>query len=147
MFTKVEDEVQSLTTDWRNESDIVVLCARMTIRLDGLRARFRQGRGGFNAANIMAIEELFERLALLEELQQCLGALEVEPDREHSFKIVKKSLNLLRTIGATAAAEAAKAEVSLRYRVLQPEIQRTGWQPSPRMRHGLPSSSSASFTC
>ena len=147
MFTTVEEEVRELESDWLNEPDLMVLCARLTIRLDGLRARFRQGRVGFSAANIMSIEGLFERLDSLEQLQKCLVALDLETHPKRSQVLVNKCLRLLRAVGPTAAGQTARAELSELHRALHPDLERKGWQPFLKTRYDASSSSRAAFTC
>ena len=82
MFTTVNEEVAALEKLWSEEEDIHVLRARLTIRLEGLKARYRQGRPGFTGANIQKIEALFEGLKLVdgleEKLQGCLSARSFE---------------------------------------------------------------------
>ena len=72
MFTTVNEEVAALEKLWSEEEDIHVLRARLTIRLEGLKARYRQGRPGFTGANIQKIEALFEGLKLVDGLEEKL---------------------------------------------------------------------------
>ena len=87
MFTTVNEEVAALETFWSEESDLAVLRARLTIRLDGLKARYRQGRPGFSGSNIQRIEALFEGLKLLDGLEMHLDGLQgsdsVQVKRQH----------------------------------------------------------------
>lgn len=145
MFTTVNEEVAALETFWSEESDLEVLRARLTIRLDGLKARYRQGRTGFDASNVQRIEALFEGLKLLDRLEEHLAGVNA-CDEAQARRHLSLGLRLIKLLGSTAvAADAlkvfrAKKEASGRRREL-------GWHPNLAPLYGSSSLAMASATC
>ena len=101
MFTTVNEEVAALERLWSEEEDINVLRARLTIRLEGLKARYRQGRPGFTGTNIQKIEALFEGLKLVDGLEEKLeGSNPRDPSRQQ--RRIKDGLRLAKLLGDCA---------------------------------------------
>ena len=102
MFTTVNEEVAALEKLWSEEEDINVLRARLTIRLEGLKARYRQGRPGFTGNNIQKIEALFEPI----ETQVSLGE-----DRDWTEDQLLQAINDLKEIVRSALKQPDLMEI------------------------------------
>ena len=145
MFTRVDEEVMNLETFWTEEENLDVLRARLTIRLDGLKARYQQGRPGFTGNTIRRIEVLFEGLKLLDNLERHLMKLDrVETRQAEHF--LRDGLRLTKLIGTTKVAE--KAAVRFRAKLQETRPSRElGWHPHQSVLRGMSSLSMASATC
>ena len=146
MFTTVNEEVAALEKLWSEEEDINVLRARLTIRLEGLKARYRQGRPGFTSTNIQKIEALFEGLKLVDSLEQKLQATErQEPSREQ--RRLKEGLRLAKLLGQTALSKRMISTLRTQLSGLETNNERRiGWHPQMAPLYAS-SLSMASVTC
>ena len=145
MFTRVDEEVTNLETFWAEEEDLDILRARLTIRLDGLKARYQQGRPGFTGTNIRRIEALFEGLKLLDGLERHLVKLD-QVETHQAKRLLQDGLRLTRLIGATNVSERA----AKRFRAKLQETRTSselGWHPHQSVLCGMSSLSMASATC
>ena len=146
MFTTVNEEVAALEKLWSEEEDIHVLRARLTIRLEGLKARYRQGRPGFTGANIQKIEALFEGLKLVDGLEEKLqGSSPRDPSRQQ--RRIKDGLRLAKLLGDTALAQRMTSAFRKELSELKVKNERqVGWHPQMAPLYAS-SLSMASVTC
>ena len=146
MFTTVNEEVAALEKLWSEEEDINVLRARLTIRLEGLKARYRQGRPGFTGTNIQKIEALFEGLKLVDGLEEKLkGPDPRDPSRQQ--RRIKEGLRLAKLLGETALSKRMVSALRAQLSSLEANNERQmGWHPqlAPLYASSL---SMASVTC
>ena len=145
MFTTVNEEVAALETFWSEESDLEVLRARLTIRLDGLKARYRQGRPGFSGSNIKRMEALFEGLKLLDGLEMHLDGLQGS-DSVQVKRHIKLGLRLIKLLGSTAVADEALKVFTAKKEEESPRRE-LGWHPNLAPLYGSSSLAMASATC
>ena len=146
MFTTVNEEVAALERLWSEEEDINVLRARLTIRLEGLKARYRQGRPGFTGTNIQKIEALFEGLKLVDGLEEKLeGSNPRDPSRQQ--RRIKDGLRLAKLLGETALSKRTVSLLREQLSSLEANNERQiGWHPQMAPLYSS-SLSMASVTC
>ena len=146
MFTTVNEEVAALERLWSEEEDINVLRARLTIRLEGLKARYRQGRPGFTGTNIQKIEALFEGLKLVDGLEEKLeGSNPRDPSRQQ--RRIKDGLRLAKLLGETALSKRTVSVLREQLSSLEANNERQiGWHPQMAPLYSS-SLSMASVTC
>ena len=146
MFTTVNEEVAALEKLWSEEKDINVLRARLTIRLEGLKARYRQGRPGFTGTNIQKIEALFEGLKLVDSLEQKLQGADMQ-DSSKQHRRIKDGLRLAKLLGDTALAQRVTSAFRKELSELKVKNERqVGWHPQMAPLYSS-SLSMASVTC
>lgn len=146
MFTSVNEEVAALEKFWTEEGDLDVLRARLTIRLEGLKARYRQSRPGFNVSNIRQIESLFEGLKLLDGLERHLVAIEEESDPARWHRHAKDGLRLAKLIGSTKVGETALQTFRKKLQSAR-QPRELGWHPQLAPLYSVSSAAMASATC
>ena len=146
MFTTVNEEVEALESMWVSEENLDVLHARLTIRLEGLKARYRQGRPGFTARNIRQIEALFEGLHVLEGLDGHLQGLKTD-DASVVRKHTHQARQIVKRLGTTALSKKMDAFFQAQSARLASHNEKSmGWHPqlAPLYSSSL---SMASVTC
>ena len=146
MFTTVNEEVAALEKLWGEEDDINVLRARLTIRLEGLKARYRQGRPGFTGTNVQKIEALFEGLKLVDSLEEKLRGPDLrEPSRQQ--RRIRDGLRLAKLLGETALSKRTVSVLRNQLSSLEATNERRiGWHPQMAPLYAS-SLSMASVTC